>query len=290
MSHELIAAKDLGPVLLVGSSGMLARAWINLFQAHHIDHTDVDIPLFDLTKPDSVHAHVVERYRTVINCAAYTDVDASETKEPLATAINGSGVGTLAQRCKQVGATLVHYSTDYVFNGSATTPYRTDAPRDPIGAYGRSKALGEQLIEQSGCDFLLVRTSWLYAPWGKNFVLTIAKLAKEKPSLKVVHDQRGRPTSAEHLAATTLQLLHRRARGLHHVTDGGECSWYEFATAIARHANPACKVEPCTTADFPRPAKRPAYSVLDLAKTEAMLGSMPSWQHNLQSVLDRMTG
>lgn len=275
-------------VLLIGRSGMLARAWIELLDREGIAHTDVDIPEFDLTKPASIAQHVTPAYKVVLNCAAYTDVDGCETKEPLATAINGSGVGDLAARCKEVGALLVHYSTDYVFEGNANKPYATDAPRKPIGAYGRSKAVGEERIEQSGCDYLIVRTSWLYAPWAKNFVRTIAKLASEKPMLKVVSDQRGRPTSAEHLAAATLQLLKKNTRGVYHVTDGGECSWHGFAVEIAKLAGAACKVEPCTTAEFPRPARRPAYSVLDLSKTEALVGAMPTWQNNLASVMNRL--
>src|SRR5690606_14409224 len=136
---------------------------------------------------------------------------------------------------------------------------------------------------------LLIRTSWLYAPWGKNFVLTIARLAKEKPELRVVHDQRGRPTSAEHLARASLALLEAEAHGTFHVTDGGECSWFELAREVARTVAPSCAVHPCTSAEFPRPALRPAYSVLDLSETEARLGPMPDWRANLADALRRAT-
>jgi dTDP-4-dehydrorhamnose reductase len=228
---------------------------------------------------------VTERFATVINCSAFTDVDGAETREAEAAAINGHGVGTLAQRCRAIGATLVHYSTDYVFDGNASTPYATTAKRAPQGAYARTKALGEELIERSGCSHLIVRTSWLYAPWGKNFVDTMAKLCSERPLVRVVADQRGRPTSAQYLAERTLELLGRDAHGIFHVTDGGECTWFDFAAAIARLTAGTARVEPCTTAEFPRPARRPAYSVLDLSATEALLGPSRPWQDNLADVL-----
>jgi dTDP-4-dehydrorhamnose reductase len=183
---------------------------------------------------------------------------------------------------------LVHYSTDYVFAGTATRPYPVDEPHEPLGVYGRSKALGERAVWDAGGPHLLLRTSWLYAPWANNFVRTIFKLSRERESLRVVADQRGRPTSAEHLARTTLALLDQRATGTLHVTDGGECSWHEFASEIVRLAGHPCRVDPCTSAEFGRPAPRPAYSVLDLAPTEALVGPMPSWQANLRDVLSRL--
>lgn len=183
---------------------------------------------------------------------------------------------------------LVTYSTDYVFDGQAQRPYRTGEKRAPLNAYGRSKAVGEELLERSGGRWMNIRTSWLYAPWGNNFVRTIAKLLREKPSIKVVNDQRGRPTSAEHLAAATLAMIDAGATGHQHVTDGGECTWYEFAVEIGRLIAAPGKVEPCTSAEFPRPAKRPAYSVLDLTETEQLIGSMPDWRANLAHVVKRM--
>src|SRR5262249_33707839 len=148
-------------------------------------------------------------HRYVVNCSAYTNVDGAEKNEAEAFGVNGSGVGNLAERCRQVGATLVHYGTDYVFNGKAKTPYPVDAPHEPVNAYGRSKADGEVRIFESSVKHLLVRTSWLYAPWGGNFVRTIAKHARARPQLLVVADQRGRPTSAEPLALASLRLLEK---------------------------------------------------------------------------------
>lgn len=281
---------DANRALLIGSSGMLARAWKAVFDQEKLAHVDVDYPVFDLTSQTSIAAHLTGDFKggLVINCAAWTDVDGAETKEAQATLVNGAGVGLLAQRCREIGATLVHYSTDYVFSGQASTPWPVDGERQPVNAYGRSKAVGEVAIEQSGTDHLLIRTSWLYAPWANNFVRTIARLAKSKPSLKVVDDQHGRPTSAEHLAMISWRLLQAKARGTFHVTDGGQCTWYEFAKRIAAWSNPACIVEPCSSDQFPRPAKRPAYSVLDISEAELLLGAMPSWQANLDDVLNRL--
>lgn len=276
------------PIVLISANGMLGRAWRGLLEARELPHAALSRPAIDLREPATVEAAIPDTARLVVNCAAWTDVDGAEADEAGATRVNGGGVRLLAERCGAIGATLVHYSTDYVFNGRATTPYRADEPRDPLNAYGRSKAAGEAAIEQSGCDHLIVRTSWLYAPWGKNFVRTMAKLTAEKPELKVVNDQRGRPTSAEHLARTTLAMLEKGARGIHHVTDGGECTWYDFTAEINRQLGHACAVRPCTTAEFPRPAKRPAYSVLDLSRTEVLVGPMPDWKENLADVLKRL--
>ncbi|MEX1016935.1 MAG: dTDP-4-dehydrorhamnose reductase [Phycisphaeraceae bacterium] len=282
------AIAQLEPILLIAPDGMLGRAWRELLDAQSLAYRTAHRPDFDLANSDTLDAHLTSDLGTVINCAAYTNVDAAEQHEADAMQINGHAVGRLAQRCKTIHATLVHYSTDYVFNGQAAAPYTTDQPRDPVNAYGRTKAQGELLIEQAGCDHLLIRTSWLYAPWGNNFVRTMARLTAEKPALRVVDDQRGRPTSCEHLAAASLALLRQNARGTFHVTDGGECTWCQFTQAINRQLGHACDVQPCTTADFPRPAKRPAYSVLDLTRAEALIGPMPNWQDNLAAVLPRL--
>ena len=278
----------IADIVLIGADGMLGSAWTQLMLRRGVAVRQLFLPAFDLLRERDVAELDLNGVRAVINCAGWTDVDGAETNEDAATVLNGHAVGALAERCHEAGALLVHYSTDYVFAGDAEAPYPVHAPQAPVSAYGRSKADGERRVWASGARALLVRTSWLYAPWAKNFVRTIAAAAKARPELKVVDDQRGRPTSAEHLAATTWALVERNVSGIVHVTDGGECSWFEFATAIAAKVNPACKVSPCTTSEFPRPAKRPAYSVLDLTKTEALVGPMPRWQDELASVLDRL--
>ncbi|MEM9416523.1 MAG: dTDP-4-dehydrorhamnose reductase [Planctomycetota bacterium] len=272
-------------ILLIAPEGMLGRAWRRLLEEKGVGSLFVGRPGLDITDPDSIRKHITHGPDIVINCCAYTDVDGAEEHEAQATAVNGTGVGDLAHACKDAGALLVHYSTDYVFNGNANEPYPVDAPIEPVNAYGRSKAVGEQRIRESGCDHLILRTSWLYAPWGKNFVNTIAKYAKERDTLKVVNDQRGRPTSCQHLATMSMKLIEANARGTFHLTDGGECTWYDFAKKIAAHANPACTVTPCTSDEYPTPAKRPSYSVFDLSKTEAITGPMPPWEENLDIVL-----
>jgi dTDP-4-dehydrorhamnose reductase len=279
-----------GSVLLVGSDGMLGRAWKSLLEERGIGHEALEYPAFDLRDETNVRKAISSRHAWVVNCAGWTDVDLAEASEHEATLVNGTGIGWLADACHRAGAALVHYSTDYVFNGRAATPYPPDARQDPVNAYGRSKALGEKLIVESGARHLLLRTSWLYAPWGKNFVRTIIAQSGQRTDLKVVDDQRGRPTSAQHLAQASLALMDQGAEasgtdGIFHVTDGGACTWFELARAVVASTSPTCRVHPCTSAEFPRPAPRPAYSILDVSKAERLLGPMPPWRENLSRVL-----
>jgi dTDP-4-dehydrorhamnose reductase len=273
------------PILLVSPDGMLGHAFELLLKECGLAYTGVSWPAFDLTKPETVEPWLQDGVTSVINCSAYTDVDGAETHEAEATAINGAGVGLLAAHCRRLGAALVHFSTDYVFDGRATSPYTVDHPISPVNAYGRSKAAGEQAIRDSGCEHLIVRTSWLYAPWAKNFVLTMLGLGREKESLRVVSDQVGRPTSAQYLARRSLELLECGARGTFHVTDGGSCSWHELASMVIEASGSTCRVDPCTSEEFVRPAKRPPYSILDLSKTEALLGPSTDWRENVAAVL-----
>jgi dTDP-4-dehydrorhamnose reductase len=267
---------------------MLGRALSELLTREGRSYVALDLPEFDLTKGEQIAASLSSETVAVFNCAAYTNVDGAEQDEALATRLNGDAVALLAGACARLELPLVHYSTDYVFSGEASAPYRVDEPHEPVNAYGRSKAKGEQALWDAAGPHLLLRTSWLYAPWANNFVRTIFKLSRERESINVVADQRGRPTSAEHLARTSLSLLDRSVTGTFHVTDGGDCSWHEFASEIVRNAGHRCRVEPCTAAEFARPAKRPAYSVLDLAAVEALVGPMPSWQANLRDVMARL--
>jgi dTDP-4-dehydrorhamnose reductase len=264
---------------------MLGHAFELLLRSRALPFDGVSWPAFDLTKPDSVEPHMHAGLRTIVNCSAFTDVDGAETRENEATAINGGGVGLLAAHARRLGALLVHFSTDYVFDGHAASPYPVDHPISPVNAYGRSKAAGEKAILDSGCQHLIVRTSWLYAPWAKNFVLTMLGLGRANASIRVVSDQVGRPTSAQYLAERTLALARHGARGIFHVTDGGSCSWHELASAVIEQSASACRVDPCTSAEFVRPARRPAYSILDLSKTEVLLGASRSWRDNVAAVL-----
>ncbi len=271
--------------VIVGAAGMLGCAWCELLSQRGLTYLALDREQFDVTDPSQIHTALPIDARVVVNCAAYTNVDKAETDYEAALTLNGHAVGHLAAHAKRNNATLVHYSTDYVFNGLAKSPYPVETPHDPINAYGRSKAAGEQALWDSGARHLLIRTSWLYAPWANNFVRTMLKLTAERDTLMVVDDQRGRPTSAQHLARASLALLDAKGSGTYHVTDGGECTWHGFAAEIARLAGRACEVKPCTSEQFPRPAKRPAYSVLDLSHTERLIGPMPDWRDQLAAVI-----
>jgi dTDP-4-dehydrorhamnose reductase len=284
-SFESNAPASLGSIVLIGQTGMLARAWRNLLDGQGQPYQTIARPTLDLNEPATIPRAIKPPVDVVVNCAAWTDVDGAEADEPRATQVNGHGVGALARHCAAIGATLVHYSTDYVFNGQTNEPYGVDRQRDPINAYGRGKAEGERQIKQSGAAHLIIRTSWLYAPWGKNFVTTMAQLTQQREHLDVVDDQRGRPTSAQHLAGASRALLQQQARGTYHVTDGGQCTWYELACAVRDDVGSVCDISPCSSDAFPRPAKRPANSVLDLSKTEALIEARPHWRGEVQSVL-----
>jgi dTDP-4-dehydrorhamnose reductase len=292
-AEERVEAENRGaaalrePVVVLGAAGMLGRAVMEELGRRQLRVQGFTHAELDLARPESAST-IPSGTGTVINCAAWTNVDAAETGEAEATRINGHAVGELAARCRELGAVLVHYSTDYVFPGQAAAPYAVDHERAPINAYGRSKALGETLLEQSGASYLLLRTSWVYAPWGKNFVRTILGLARQRPTLRVVSDQLGRPSSAEQIARVSAQLLASGALGTFHVSDAGQCSWFEFASAAVELAGLSCRVEPCTSAEFPSPARRPSYSVLDLDTTIARVGPLVGWRESLASVVPRI--
>jgi dTDP-4-dehydrorhamnose reductase len=245
------------------------------------DGTRYDAPtraVLDLAKPGTIASGIARGTELVVCAAAYTNVDGAESDEASARAVNADGLGELARRCHEIGALLLSFSTDYVFDGAARAPYPVDAAVAPLGAYGRTKALGEAVVREAGARHLTIRTSWLHAPWGKCFPRTIATLAAERDSIRVVDDQRGRPTFAPNLARAALDLVARGAEGTFHVTDGGDCTWYDVAVEVVRATGAHSRIERCTTAEFPRPAARPAWSVLDLAATERLLGPMPDWR------------
>ncbi|MBW2464733.1 MAG: dTDP-4-dehydrorhamnose reductase [Deltaproteobacteria bacterium] len=268
---------------------MLGRAVAEALVEGGVDVTPLGHTELDLSRAETIEAAISvdsPRYDWVFNCAAYTDVDGAESDAALADAINGYGVGALAKCCAAVDATLIHYGSDYVFDGIGKKPYPVDHPLAPVNAYGRSKALGERLMRESGVHHLYLRTSWLYAPWGNNFVLTMAGLTRDNDRLTVVDDQRGRPTSCRQLARATLELLDAGAAGTLHVTDGGECSWYDLARVVRDARGHECEIVPCTSAEYPRPAPRPAYSVLDLSLAEAILGPMAPYEEAVACALD----
>lgn len=255
----------------------------------------------DLAQPHTIAPYLMaQRPDLIINPAAYTAVDQAETESTLAQVINADSVGELARASAALDALLVHYSTDYVFDGCKATPYETSDAPQPVSAYGRSKWAGEQAIAAAGGRHLIIRTSWVYGSRGKNFLLTMLRLARERDSLRVVADQRGAPTASRLIADTTAQLLARIAPGakppasLLHLTGAGACSWHEFASQIVAWGSELglCKRVPVaaiSTTEFPTPAQRPANSCLGLSTLENAYGlKLPHWRDSLRLTLEDM--
>jgi dTDP-4-dehydrorhamnose reductase len=245
-------------VVIFGAFGMLGHALQHVFPEALCKGHDLDI-----TDPAGLRAFMREsRPAIVINAAAYTDVEGCEEDREQAFEVNGRAPGYIAEACHESGSLLVHYSTDYVFNGEKQVYIESDTP-DPINVYGASKLLGEQLIRKYHDNFLIIRTSWLFGPHGRNFVDTMLTLSRQMEQVKVVNDQFGRPTYTHDLAGKTRNLLEKES-GIYHVTNDGTCTWYEFAQAIIPNAIP------CSTDEFPRKARRPKYSVLASTRTQPM--------------------
>lgn len=240
----------------------------------------------DITDPKRVD-RALSRHRpaAVINCAAWTDVDGAETSEQEAELVNGEGASFVASAAANVGATIVYVSTDYVFDGAKRGPYTENDDPSPINAYGRTKLAGERATVLATRRSYLVRTSWLFGPTGGNFVETMLRLGQGGGPVVVVHDQVGCPTYTGHLAAGLVRLIDTDAFGIHHMTGGGSCSWYEFAMEIFRQAEVVTRVMGSTTDMMERPAKRPANSVLGSGRTAPI--ALPDWERGLADYLDR---
>jgi len=227
-----------------------------------------------------------------INCAAYTAVDKAEEEKELATEINGTAVGTIAALCRQNNCRLIHISTDYVFNGLANKPLKESNEVNPVNAYGESKLQGEQLAFNNNPASIIIRTSWVYSAYGKNFVKTMIRLMKEKESIGVVSDQIGSPTYAADLAQAILQITTsgKWAPGIYNYSNEGVISWFDFATEIKSLIKASCIVNPITTSQFPTPAKRPAYSVLDKTKIQNTFNiELKDWKESLKVCIDKLT-
>ena len=247
---------------IAGGYGMLATDIIAALRARGVEPVVTDRDDLDITSPAQVARGFADA-DIVVNCAAYTAVDAAEENEPAAFAVNGTGPGVIARACAEMGLRIIHLSTDYVFAGDATSPYPEDAPLNPKGAYGRTKAAGERQVRDSGADALIVRTAWLYGRGGPCFPKTIARAGRERGALQVVDDQVGQPTWTRDLADLILRLVEAEApAGTYHGTSSGHTSWFEFAQEIVASAGLGDIVTPSSAADLKRPAPRPAYSVL----------------------------
>jgi dTDP-4-dehydrorhamnose reductase len=305
----------IGTILLTGKNGQIGRELFCLLRRIG-NVVAVGRAELDLSKPDKIRDIIRSvKPQLIVNAAAYTAVDKAESEEILATAINATAPLVIAEEAKKLNAALVHYSTDYVFDGSKTTPYVVDDAPNPQSVYGRTKRAGEVAIQQSGADHLIFRTAWVYAREGKNFLLTILRLATQREELRIVRDQIGAPTSSIEIASATTQILAKlygeatrersvkNVSGVYHMTAAGETSWAGFAEAILKRAraNPpdsswftaatnnlpliANRIAPITTAEYPTPARRPAYSVLSNRHlSETFQVQLPDWQAQLDSV------
>ena len=276
-------------ILVTGARGMLGTDLVCILEEkeHEVFATDIDE--LDITQLDFLRKMTEEiSPDIIINCAAYTDVDKAEEEPDKAFLINGIGVQNLALVCKDLDIDLCHISTDYVFDGTKEEPYTPNDVPCPLNTYGKSKLAGEKYIQEILSKFYIIRTSWLYGKYGKNFVYTILNLAKKQKKLKVVNDQIGSPTWTMTLAQVIAKIIPTHKYGLYHATDKTESgiSWYEFAKEIVRLSGLKSEVIPVKTEEFPRPAKRPTNSVLDSATIELILDeNLPSWEQSLQKFL-----
>jgi dTDP-4-dehydrorhamnose reductase len=303
------------PILLTGKNGQVGRELHRLL-ARLGEVTAVDRQEMDLAKPGSISGPIREiRPRIIVNAAAYTAVDRAESEETLAHAINAEAPGVMAEEARRLGALMVHYSTDYVFDGKKGSPYVEDDPPNPQNVYGRTKLAGEIAVQQSGANHLIFRTEWVYAREGRNFLLTILRLAAEREELRIVSDQIGAPTWSREIAAGTVAVLSELfsresglestagVSGLYHLTAGGQTSWYDFARAILEEASrqstsqrwfeaaTGCRpivtqrVVPISSDEYPTPARRPAYSVLSNARLKREFGvELPNWRAQLRAI------
>ena len=263
-------------VMVCGAHGMLGGRVADEARSRGHEVVASDLPDLDLAQVDAVRDRLAaERPDAVINCAAYTDVDGAEEQEALALTVNADAAAHLAAHAPY----LVHVSTDYVFAGDATEPYTESAEPSPRTAYGRTKLAGDRAVLAAGDHHAVVRTAWLYGGGGKNFVDTILGLAASRDEIKVVADQIGSPTWSGHLAPALLDVAERRGAGVFHATGEGQCSWHDLASAAVEAAGITCRVLACTTDEFPRPAPRPAYSVLGTERSDGV--RLPPWPDGL---------
>lgn len=290
-------------VWLIGNKGMLGSELALHLGGAGIDFigTDRDVDITDFDALNNFAHAQKEKISFIINCSAYTAVDKAEDEPELAEKLNADGPGNIARTAKLIGAKMIHISTDYVFDGSADSPYTEDSQVNPIGVYGKTKAGGECSIARETDEFYIVRTAWLYGKYGRNFVRTMIDVINLRDEVRVVSDQYGSPTNASDLADAIVKIITLDSEnkavpfGIYHCTNSGETTWYEFTREIQKQALPRgminhdCKVNPCTTAEYPTKARRPAYSVLCKDKIQQTLGiRLPQWKESLSRFLDSL--
>ena len=287
-------------ILVTGANGQLGNEMRLLAKENSdnylftdvVEQEGVETVLLDITDlaavRDVVKTHHIE---AIVNCAAYTNVDAAESNETLAEKLNAVAPENLAIAIKEAGGWLVHISTDYVFGKEPyNTPCREEQEGTPTGVYGATKKQGEQRIIATGCQYMIIRTAWLYSEFGKNFCKTMLNLTATKPQLKVVFDQCGTPTYALDLATAIVSILRNPQAGIYHYSNEGVCSWYDFTHTTATYAGlTECDIQPCHSDEFPSPVKRPSYSVLDKTKIKEAFGiRIPYWTESLKRCIDNL--
>ena len=282
-------------ILVTGAKGQLGCEMQRLGAVSPNNYIFTDVEELDITNADIVMQAVKEWGVTaIVNCAAYTNVDKAESDEAMAELVNSTAVGNLAVAMKEVGGTLFHVSTDYVFGCDGNTPRTEDMPLNPLGVYGRTKLHGEQAISEAGCKALIFRTAWLYSEFGNNFLKTMLRLTAEKELLNVVFDQVGTPTYAGDLALAIFSIIeagvYEGNEGIYHFSNEGVCSWYDFAVEIANAAgNTDCRINPCHSSEFPSPVTRPSYSVLDKTKIKKTFDiDIPHWRDSMMYCIKRL--
>lgn len=281
-------------ILVTGADGQLGHEMRNVLESEFPGNTlYTDVDTLDLTDAKAVESFMLNNEVThIVNCAAYTDVDRAEEDKLKCSAVNVNAVQNLANAADKTGAKIIHISTDYVFDGTACRPYRESDKVNPISQYGTTKRKGETALLALSPDSIIIRTAWLYSPYGKNFVKTMLRLGHENKSIRVVCDQIGTPTYALDLARAIYKILRAQqwVSGIYHFTDEGACSWYDFTKSIHRMAGITdCHVTPILSEDYPTVASRPFYSVLDRTRIKATYGvEIPHWEESLQDCIKRI--
>lgn len=284
-------------ILVTGANGQLGHEMQRVAKSsnHNYIFTDVadGYEKLDITNIEDIRNMVKNNnVDIIVNCAAYTNVDKAESDYDTADLINNTAVGNLATTMKEAGGTLIHISTDYVFQGDRNTPCQEDWTTNPLGVYGKTKLAGEAAIATTGCNSIIIRTAWLYSQWGKNFVKTMQSLTATHDTLKVVFDQVGTPTFAGDLADTIAHIINTgqtNKTGIYHFSNEGVCSWYDFAKLICKLSGNTCDISPCYSEEFPSPVKRPHFSVLDKRKIKETFGiKVPYWTDSLEVCIKQL--
>lgn len=284
-------------ILVTGANGQLGHEMQRVAKSsnHNYIFTDVadGYEKLDITNIEDIRNMVKNNnVDIIVNCAAYTNVDKAESDYDTANLINNTAAGNLATAMKEAGGTLIHISTDYVFQGDRNTPCQEDWTTNPLGVYGKTKLAGEAAIATTGCNSIIIRTAWLYSQWGKNFVKTMQSLTATHDTLKVVFDQVGTPTFAGDLADTIAHIINTgqtNKTGIYHFSNEGVCSWYDFAKMICKLSGNTCDISPCYSEEFPSPVKRPHFSVLDKRKIKETFGiKVPYWTDSLEVCMKQL--